>query len=65
MKRCEKEWTPVRAAGLQALVRELCGFCPCENGIPCPLFAPKVRHNFPDPAPDSNPPRVELTGERA
>lgn len=52
MKRCETEWTPAHAAGMQGLVRELCGFCPCENGIPCPLFAPLVSHEFPDPAPD-------------
>lgn len=38
MKRCEREWTPARAEGVQAVVKELCGFCPCESGIPCPLF---------------------------
>jgi hypothetical protein len=39
MKRCEAEWLPARAAGVQAVVREMCGGCPCEMGIPCPLFA--------------------------
>ena len=42
MKRCEREWTPERAAGVQAQVRAVCGFCPCEQGIPCPLFPSKV-----------------------
>lgn len=41
MKRCERNWTPARAAATQELERKLCGgHLPCEMGIPCPLFRP-------------------------
>lgn len=41
MKRCEAEWTPAKAEAVQAVLRKVCGACPCEQGIPCPLFAPR------------------------
>ena len=42
MKRCEAELVATRAAGVQALVKRMCGGCPCEQGISCPLFPAKV-----------------------
>ena len=39
MKRCEREWEPATARNVQALVREMCGRCLCENGEQCPLFS--------------------------
>lgn len=38
-KRCEREWDAATAAGVQTLVRELCGRCLCEDGLQCPLFS--------------------------
>jgi hypothetical protein len=39
MKRCEREWDAATAAGVQRLVKELCGRCLCETGDQCPLFS--------------------------
>ena len=42
MLRCEHEWTPEKAAGVQALVRAMNGgVAPCETGLPCPLLPPR------------------------
>lgn len=38
LKRCERELDAVTAAGVQAMVRKLCGRCLCESGEQCPLF---------------------------
>ena len=44
MKRCERELDAATAAGVQAVVRKMCGRCLCESGEQCPLFqyAPKA-----------------------
>ena len=38
MKRCERELDAATAAGVQAMMRKLCGRCMCESGEQCPLF---------------------------
>lgn len=42
---CEREWSQTKAEGMQRLMVELTGGCPCLSGNLCPLIPPEAQQS--------------------